>query len=128
MGKVNMNGGKTDIVGTAKPNAIGNMKTDIKPDTAVDTVDTLVIEPQAEETAKKPHDEAPKEANKTATKRHSVVYLAGGIWTDATGTCWCRDHKGNCISSKTFTEEEYMKRTDIQYMVSYGAMKDIVSE
>ena len=72
--------------------------------------------------------ESPKAEQSGEARKHSVIYLAGGIWKDTKGQFWCRDKKPNCISSAVFTEEEFAKRPDIQYMVEYGAMKDVIVE
>lgn len=72
--------------------------------------------------------ESPKAEQSGETRKHSVIYLAGGIWKDTKGQFWCRDKKPNCISSAVFTEEEFTGRPDIQYMVEYGAMKDVIVE
>ena len=72
--------------------------------------------------------ESPKAKQSGKTRKHSVIYLAGGIWKDAKDKFWCRDKKPNCISSAVFTEEEFAQRPDIQYMIEYGAMKDVVVE
>lgn len=72
--------------------------------------------------------ESTKAEQSGEVRKHSVIYLAGGIWKDTKGQFWCRDKKPNCISSAVFTEEEFAKRPDIQYMVEYGAMKDVIVE
>ena len=72
--------------------------------------------------------ESPKAEQSGEACKHSVIYLAGGIWKDTKGQFWCRDKKPNCISSAVFTDEEFAKRPDIQYMVEYGAMKDVIIE
>ena len=72
--------------------------------------------------------ESPKAEQGGEARKHSIIYLAGGIWKDAKGQFWCIDKKPNCISSAVFTEEEFAKRPDIQYMVEYGAMKDVIVE
>lgn len=72
--------------------------------------------------------ESPKAEQSGEARKHSVIYLAGGIWKDTKGKFWCRDKKPNCISSAVFTEEEFAERPDIQYMVEYGAMKDVIVE
>ena len=72
--------------------------------------------------------ESPKAEQSGEARKHSVIYLACGIWKDTKGQFWCRDKKPNCISSAVFTEEEFAGRPDIQYMVEYGAMKDVIVE
>lgn len=62
-----------------------------------------------------------------SNKTHSLIYLAGGIWTDSNGIAWCREKKDNCISTISMTDVEYQKRDDIQFMVDYGHIKDIIS-
>lgn len=71
--------------------------------------------------------ELSKENNKT-TRKHSITYLAGGIWKDARGKFWCREEKKNCVTAETFTDTELNDRPDIQYMIKYGAMRDVIVE
>lgn len=113
------------LVGTPQINAIDNTETANAvpvPEAATDaSVNETDVAPAAPESPK-------AEAPKASGKRHSVIYLAGGIWKDATGMFWCRDERTNCVTSNTFSDEEFASRPDIQYMISYGAMKDVISE
>jgi hypothetical protein len=110
---------------TVELNAIEDTKTATQAQTPADALKASVD--QAE--VKKSVSESPKAEKKSEnTRKHSIIYLAGGIWKDAKGQFWCRDKKSNCISSAVFTEEEFAKRSDIQYMIEYGAMKDVIVE
>lgn len=109
---------------TVELNAIEDTKTATPAQTPTDALKASVD--QAE--VKKSVSESPKAEQSGETRKHSIIYLAGGIWKDAKGQFWCRDKKSNCISSAVFTEEEFAKRPDIQYMIEYGAMKDVIVE
>ena len=57
--------------------------------------------------------------------KHSLVYVANGDWKDKNGVIWCRDnHRG--ISELVLNDAEYSGRPDIQFVVEYGMMKDII--
>lgn len=114
-------------IGINKPelNKIDNTETANQPQTPENVSDASVDSTIA--------DESIRELDKTsapinAQRRHSVIYLAGGIWRDSHGIYWCRDKKKNCISSMVLTDEEFSTRDDIKYMIQYGAIKDIISE
>lgn len=76
--------------------------------------------PEADE--QKPEDKSEDKSG----KKHSVTYIANGLWTDATGQTWSRDAHGKSISHKVFTDAELAERKDIQYMIEYGSMKDLL--
>lgn len=87
---------------------------------------STTVEPSANQT--KPEGtapESPSDGGAALTGKHSVTYIAGGLWTDSTGQTWSRDAKGRSINHKVFTAEELAAREDIKYMIKYGAMKDI---
>lgn len=67
-------------------------------------------------------------ASKSTDKRHSLVYLAGGIWKDNKDVYWCREDRDNCVSSMVLTDSEYNERLDIQFMVEHNLIKDVVVE
>jgi hypothetical protein len=71
-------------------------------------------------------DKEPEPEVDTTGRVHNLMYIAGGIWTDANGVCWCHSDKENCVSTMSLTDIEYQARGDIQFMVNYGHMKDII--
>lgn len=95
--------------------------------------DTPVIEPKpANAVSESPSVGGPEADMKTEKdtngRRHSVMYIANGIWKDSKGVYWSREPHANCVQSKTFSDGEFESRDDIKFMVRYGSMKDIVSE
>lgn len=121
---------------------MSNIKPNVKIDNATDETKVGVPEaaPEAPAIEPKPapavsespavtEPEADAETEQsTGGRRHSIMYIANGIWKDSKGVYWCREPHTNCIQSKTFSEEEFQARDDIKFMVKYGSMKDIVSE
>lgn len=78
------------------------------------------IEPSPEDTSKdtleSPVENTPKDDKPTVTK-HLVTYVGSGEFIDRNNYKWHRD------SEQTYSDEEFSKRTDLQYMIQYGAMK-----
>lgn len=121
---------------------MSNIKPNVKIDNATDETKVGVPEAAPEAPAIEPKpalavSESPvvtgpeadaKTEQGTGGRRHSIMYIANGIWKDSKGVYWCREPHTNCIQSKTFSEEEFQARDDIKFMVKYGSMKDIVSE
>ena len=113
------------VIGKPQIDAIENIEPASAVPVPADAPDASVNQADVAPDASEP----PKaETVKASGKRHSVIYLAGGIWKDAEGVYWCRDARANCSTSGTFSEEEFEARPDIKYMISYGAMKDVISE
>ena len=121
---------------------MSNIKPNVKIDNATDetkvgvpetATEAPVIEPKpAPAVSESPAVIKPEADAKTEQsaggRRHSIMYIATGIWKDSKGVYWCREPHTNCSQSKTFSEEEFQTRDDIKFMVKYGSMKDIVSE
>lgn len=119
-----------------------NIKPNVKIDNATDETkvgvpeaapEAPVIEPKpapavSESPAVTEPEADAKTEQSTGGRRHSIMYIANGIWKDNKGVYWSREPHTNCIQSKTFSEEEFQARDDIKFMVKYGSMKDIVSE
>ncbi len=57
--------------------------------------------------------------------KHSLVYVANGDWKDKNGVVWCRDNRHG-ISELVLNDTEYAGRSDIQFVVQYGMMKNII--
>lgn len=110
--------------GNTESTEIKDTTTANQPQTPLDAPNTPPIEAKPQETASK----STETAALTGERKHTVIYLAGGIWCDSTGKYWCRDQKKNCVSSMTFTDSELDSRADIKYMIEYGAMKDVIVE
>lgn len=58
-----------------------------------------------------------KQNEEQKTTKHVIIYLGSGEYIDANGNKW---HKND---EKTFSDDEYRKRTDLEFMVKYGEMK-----
>lgn len=103
----------------------------IQPDPAADAPIQPDAVEEAEETAldappAPPVPEGGSEQQKPKGVLHHLAYLGNGIWTDAKGKCWCREKKGNTVSSVTMPAEELESRPDIKFMIKYGAIKDTI--
>lgn len=57
------------------------------------------------------------EPTKPATTKHVVTYIGNGEFVDRCDHKWHNNHE------QTYTDEEFSKRSDLQYMIQYGAMK-----
>lgn len=89
-------------------------------ETSEDTNETTE-EPKAETTEKKPEAET---SNKVV-----IRYVGGGVWKDSKGDLWASVNKSNNIlSERQYTKDEYEKRSDIKFMVRYGAMTETYVE
>lgn len=54
-----------------------------------------------------------------------VRYVGGGIWKDSKGALWASEKKSeNILNERQYTVVEYEERSDIKFMVQYGAMKE----
>lgn len=62
---------------------------------------------------------------RAVVKKHLVTFVGNGIWIDAHGVAWSRTHKDNSdmVEQHEFGDDEYNERSDIHFMVEYGAMK-----
>lgn len=67
-----------------------------------------------------------KTQEKTDSKKHLVTFIGNGVWVDNNGIVWSRDKRDNTISDMTFNSDEIVNRDDIRFMISYGAMKEVV--
>ena len=67
--------------------------------------------------------EKPQKPTATMTK-HIVTFIGNGIWMDNHGDSWHRGHHNeNIKSEREYTDEEFVNRNDLKFMISYGAMK-----
>jgi hypothetical protein len=83
--------------------------------------DTVKIEEKVEDTSKDIVKSATATGEKANTNtKHVITYIGGSEYIDSTGHKW---HKGD---EKTYSDDEYIKRVDIHFMVNYGEMKHIV--
>ena len=105
-----------DSDNAVEPTAINTPETE--PNASVDQVETKESASASTATV----------APKSTDKRHSLVYLAGGIWKDNKDVYWCREDRDNCVSSMVLTDNEYNERLDIQFMVEHNLIKDVVVE
>ena len=81
------------------------------------------INAKAEDTLRdtqKPTEETTQENKTDAIKKHVIVYIGSSEFTDSTGHKW---HKND---EKTYNEDEYNTRKDLQFMIKYGEMKHTV--
>lgn len=102
-----------------------------QPSAAPDAADASVNQPKAEETALNQPPVPPiqeSEGDKPGEDvRHHLTYMANGIWKDSEGQYWHReDGKKGCISHKVITESQLKSRPDLQFMIRYGAIKDVI--
>lgn len=107
-----------------------------QPDAASGSADAPVGSTGAEETALNqppvpPTQEGesgePNEQDGGEDVRHHLTYMAQGIWKDAEGQHWHReDGKKGCISHKVMPESKLKSRPDLQFMIRYGAIKDVI--
>ena len=69
--------------------------------------------------------ETDTERKQKQTKKHVLTYIAGGHWIDSKGDKWAAvPMSGTSITDiREYTDEEYMNRKDLQFMVGYGSMK-----
>lgn len=73
--------------------------------------------------------ETAAEQLKEEEKKVVVVYVGGGTWRDENGMCWANEDRGNRIlHSRQYTQSEYNKRKDLQFMVRYKSMTATVVE
>lgn len=87
------------------------------------SVNATQINAKAEDTSKDTSKSAEATAQKgnTATaKKHVIVYIGSSEFTDSTGHKWRKNNE------KTYDEDEYNTRKDLQFMVEYGEMKHTV--
>lgn len=96
----------------------------IKPAGAVVTpLNTAEIKPNGEDTLKdtsKSAETNTQESNEPTVKKHLIVYMGSGEFTDVLGHKW---HNGD---EKTYSDDEFKARHDIEFMIKYGAMKHSV--
>lgn len=103
-----------------------------QPDPASGTADAPVSSTGAEETALNQPPTQEDESGKPNEQgdedvRHHLTYMAQGIWKDAEGQHWHReDGKKGCISHKVMPESKLKSRPDLQFMIRYGAIKDVI--
>ena len=67
-----------------------------------------------------------KTQRKTDSKTHLITFMGNGVWMDNNGVAWSRDKRDNTISDMTFSTDEIADREDIRFMISYGAMKEVI--
>lgn len=88
--------------------------------------------PEIKETAKEESEEPQEQTEKGATsnnKKHVLKYVATGAWIDQEHRTWAKNHENpDIIDTMTISDDEYQSRQDLQFMVSYGAITDVVVE
>lgn len=120
MGKINMKAKEATI----NPTEIEEL-TEVKPaeapiESAESIDDVNTSHEDTNETKQEKGEEAKPEPNGTVIVR----YIGGGIWIDEKGNYWANEDKSNNIlHERQYSKAEYESREDIQFMVSYGAMK-----
>lgn len=70
--------------------------------------------------------EQPKEETQTKSNGVCIVdYIGNGVWIDSENQKWAnKDVSGTNIKcQRKYSADEYDKRDDIKFMVSYGEMK-----
>ena len=109
MENIKMNGLKIDNMNNS--NAVDAQSTDAK------------INEKPEDTSKdtpKSTSEAPQAEAKKQTIKHVLVYIGSSEFKDSIG------HKWHHNDEQTYAEEEYVGRSDLQFMVKYGEMKHTI--
>ena len=82
-----------------------------------------------EESIQKTDEEPIKEAKKGKLDQglgvNIVTFIGNGMWTDEKGESW---HKNDprVESERSYTNEEFAKRSDLKFMIEYGAMKHTI--
>ena len=105
MESINMNGIKVGNINSVNAvNAPAN-----QPEIKNEAENTL------KDTQKPAEEQAPKAQNK-----HVITYIGSSEFTDSKGHRW---HKHD---EKTYGDDEYATREDLQFMVKYGEMKHTV--
>ena len=79
---------------------------------------------KAKEDAEKAEELAKHKAKTIGDTKHVVTYVGNGVWVDEKGKVWSRSLKSNSEVEevRTYLEKEFVLRTDLHFMIEYGAM------
>jgi hypothetical protein len=123
MGKINMNKAKETTINSAEIEELTEVKPAEAPIESTESTDnTNTSHEDTNEIEQEKGEETKPEPNSTVIVR----YIGGGVWIDEKGNYWANEDKSdNILHERQYSKAEYESREDIQFMVSYGAMKII---
>lgn len=101
-------------------NTVANSATSTVPVAPVVTVKSETSKPVTQKTDS---ESVVTEAAKTTVNKHVLTFIGNGVWYDEKNDAWHRDNE-SIPASRTYTDNEYKDRKDLQFMVKYGAMKE----
>lgn len=121
MAKIDMNKIKKT---TDNSTEIDKLETNEPIEAGIESAESINNALKASEDTNETKQENEAKTNETASGV-VVRYIGGGIWKDSNGALWASENKSeNILSERQYTIAEYEKRSDIKFMVQYGAMKE----